>query len=544
MTEEVEDRSSEEQLEIEGTEDEFSGSGKSKITYTRALLLEFTETEVCRKLPGDFDLLILSQLNGAVDRHWWEEDLARPFVEKNKRTSSVSSVFGASPSGRWGTGFPGEKWDRHLLMPSKKSHSQANCRTERSDIVSQQLRQESRYDAVVSDQKTPESALVGSFQLRKNGNPYRPPHLNKNLPQPSDTSPELGVESSESSSFSTVESDQRGSSDSITGNDKPVYVSPLASENEKPDTGIIDDNGVESSESFLFPTVESDKRGSSDSITENDKPVYVSPLASEMIDANDKPNSGIIDDNGLIYEDLWADILEKQLQEYEEASCRDNKASRTLGATDKLELGIIDDNQNTYEDYWADILESLRQQQEPELGPTSVPDAEVDICLPDEDSLISVDHFNMLDNRNDAAISETEIIWPDEDSLISVYEMKGPYSSVPADIGKPFLQLGNKNIMNFHAKSNYIPYRPSLNFFNFSNFFYPYCFPGTNPNHSLVHYSLSQQPYIYPMQQYHPPVDMMCRNPIKQVASQQTNYQGLGKSNAGAGALSGQRSFQ
>ncbi|GFP82573.1 tetraketide alpha-pyrone reductase 1 [Phtheirospermum japonicum] len=244
--------------------------------------------EWLRVYPTMVSSLSLIKLNGAVDKRCWEEDLAWAFMDKNKRISGNSSVLGAFPSGRWDMGFPSERWDRHLLMPSKESQPLTrklwhSCNAERSDDVSQQLPQESGYDAVVSGQKTPKGAFFKSFQLRKSGNPYRPPHLNKIvdfhpcywgilyghiakcilwLSQMKriyglviffksgalNTFSELGVESSESSPFSTVESDQRGSSDSKTGNDEPVYVSPLASEmicaNDKPESRIIDDNGL------------------------------------------------------------------------------------------------------------------------------------------------------------------------------------------------------------------------------------------------------------------------------------------------------------
>ncbi|KAI3458095.1 hypothetical protein Pfo_014758 [Paulownia fortunei] len=533
MTEEVEDRSLEEPVDLEGNEDEFSKCGKSKIKYTRALLLEFTEVEVCRKLPRDFDLLIFRELDGASDG-----------MIEQKKLSGNSSLYGTLPSTRRNLGFPGERWDNHLLMPIKESHSQGNCSSERSDVVCQQLPQESEYNAGVLGKKIQKNDL---FQLRKSENPYRPPHCNKKVPQPLDTFSELGVESSGNSSFSAIESDQRDSADNITGNDKSGYGFPLA--------------------------------GADDSI-------------------------------------------KKSLGECE-AFWRNNEGSEMIGANDKLEFGLIEDNHLTFDDFWAEILEILQLQQESELTPTpthdDTPDSEVEICLPDEDSLILVDHSTIPD---DVANSEAEISLPDEDSLISIYDMIAPYSSMPTlnrdlvevdkvtsnmavDIRKnsesinvtkgddrsttlsckvqsfldfsglvthgklhsqlshsqtstdifgpekPSLCLGNDH-MNFLAKfmtPYIIPYIPTLDCFTCSNFHHQSCLETTltkTKTNSLVQYSLFQQPNICPEQQNHLLVDKSCPNPIKQVAtpdlnemqflrltSQRTTYQGFGKSNAG-----------
>ncbi|KAK6155648.1 hypothetical protein DH2020_009896 [Rehmannia glutinosa] len=489
MTEELKHRSLEEPSDLERTEDEFS-----------------------------------NQLNGAADG-----------TVEHKRIPGNSSLIGPLPSTRWNTGFPGERWDSHLLMPSKESRSQGNCISETSDVVSQQLPQESGDDAVILGQKIPKS---GPFQLRKSGNPYRPPHCNKKMPQPLDTFSEPGVESSGNSSFSAVEkSDQRGSADSITGNDEPGYEFPLS---------IVDD-------SIKIPLHEC------------------------------------------------------------EASWKNSEPSEMIGANDKLELGIIKDNQPTFDDFWAEILDILQHQQEAELGPTSThdfnPDSEVEICLPDEDSLISVDHstlpktlnFNTSGDNDDEADSEAEIILPDEDSLITIYDMIVPNSSMPTlnrdfleadkvtsntavsnsckvqpflnfprskthgklhsqlshsqtsnDIfgpEKPSVHPGNDH-MNFLTKSYAIPYAPTLNGFTCSNFHHRSCLENitnTNTNDSLVQYSLLQQPSFFPKQQNHLMVDTQCSHSIKQVArpdylnamqfprltSQQKTYQGFGKSNAG-----------
>ncbi|KAL6508409.1 hypothetical protein OROHE_021951 [Orobanche hederae] len=456
MIEEVERRSSEEDLHFGGDEDELSKCKRSRITYTRALLLEFTEAEICRKLPGDFDLLVLSELNGA----------AASIVE-HRWTSGNSSLLGALPTSKWDT-YSGKRWDNSLLMLSKESHSQGNRSSERSHVVSEKLPTDSGCDAIVSDQNTPNSA---PFQLRKSANPYRPPHSNQlKIPESLDISSELGFESSGSSSFSAVESDQTALTDSIGENDM------------------------------------------------------------------------------------------------------NNKITEMIGADEKLELGITDDNQPTFEDFWDDILESLRLQQEAEHKSTPTPNSEDEICLPDEESLISVDHsivpmnlnFNTLENSDDAADSDDGIIWPDEDSLISVLDIIGPNNSsmhipnrdfmeadkVTSDMAvgirknseplnakmhsqvsncpeKPFSHQGNGH-MNFPAKSNYIPYMPALNCFTCSEFLYPPCFTNTIHSNSLVQYPLLQQPSICCEQQNYLPVDTSCHNPIKQVAAQ-TMHQGLEK---------------
>ncbi|KAL6541549.1 hypothetical protein OROGR_011035 [Orobanche gracilis] len=507
MIEEVERWSSEEELHFGGDEDELSKCERSRITYTRALLLEITEAEICRKLPGDFDLLVLSELNGA----------AASIVE-HKWTSGNSSLLGALPTSKWDT-YPGKRWDNRLLMLSKESHSQGNRSSERSHVVSEELPKDSGCDAMFLDQKTPNS---GPFQLRKSANPYRPPHSNKlayqKIPQSLDIYSELGFESSGRSSFSAVESDQTALTDSIEENDMNNKI-------------------------------------------------------SEMFDADDKLELGITDDNQPTFEDFWDDILEslRLQQEAEHKSTPTPNSEDEICLPDEESLISVDHSiVPTFEDFWDDILESLRLQQEAEHKSTPTPNLEDEICLPDEESLISVDHsivpmtlnFNTLENSDDAADSDDGIIWPDEDSLISVLDIISPNNSsmhipyrdfmktdkVTSDMAvgirknseplnakmhsqlsncpeKPFSRQGNGH-MNFPGKSNYITYMPALNCFTCSDFLYQSCFTNTVPSNSLVQYPLLQQPNICCEQQNYLPVDTSCHNPIKQVSAK-TMHQGL-----------------
>ncbi|CAA0812940.1 Unknown protein [Striga hermonthica] len=464
MTGKVERRSLEEKLELEGAKGELPECGNgSKITYTRALLLEFIEAEACRELPGDFDLLILSELNGGAGS-----------TLESKWITGNSSLLGTSPY----TGLQHRaRWNNYLVMPIKESHCQGNWRSEESTVVWQHLPQECRYNTEVFDQKTPDS---GSFQLKKSKNPYRPPHCSKKIPRPLDSSSQVGVESSASSSFSAEGSDWQSSTDSATG---IQVVSP----HERLDDSIKQLHECESSSSR-------------------------NKEASEPYSAYDKLELQIIDDSQPTFEDFWADILES-LQLQQEAGLRptptpDSDNVVCLPDEDSL---ISRDDSVTPKALNFNMSEN-------EYDASS---SEDDIIWPDENSLISVEDMLGLNMPLDRDIVETSKMT----------------SNVEAEIGnssgclnekthfQPCSHPGN-NYVNFPTKSNYMPYIPATNHFTCFNFLHQSCFNNARPNDSFVQYSMFQQPNICPRQQTQLPVDL-------QMNPQQTTYLGYGKPNAG-----------
>ncbi|KAL7107043.1 hypothetical protein ACP275_06G029100 [Erythranthe tilingii] len=436
MTGEGEDRSLVEPLGLEGTEDEFSKGGKLKIKYVRDLLLKFIEVEVCRKLPRDFDPLILSDLGGE----------SYDAIEHG-RLSGKSSPCDPLPSTRSWLGFPGEKMEDNQ---SKWSHWLGDCSSEMSDAVCQQVPVRSRYFAGILSQPIQKDDLN---QLKKSENPYIPPHLNKKMQKTLDTSSELGSESSEYSSSpndSITESDISGyrfplarvdnslkmqetldtssehgaesSEDSSSSpNESNQRVSAISTtENDKSGTGFtlagLDDSvkmreildtsselGAGSSEGSSFSPIESNQSGSVDTITENDKSGYGFPLAG-------------------------VDYSAKTLFHEFEATWVDSDRSGTIDCSDELVRGILENDEFIYDKYWDEILDIIELQLEPERLPSPTPenkpDSEVKKLFSDEDSSISLDHSTLpaslnLDYSKNTS-SEAEIIWPDEDSLILI----------------------------------------------------------------------------------------------------------------------------
>ncbi|XP_042038574.1 uncharacterized protein LOC121784497 isoform X1 [Salvia splendens] len=212
MIEQVDDTGLEETLELEGTEDEFSMCRKSRIKYTRALLLELTEVEVCRKLPSDFNLLVL-----------------REFDVGSEATVELKSIFGKpfdhGPFLRTTRNLPfrDQRQDDYLYTQSKESHLQKNCRSDGKEVC-QPLPQKPEQDAGVLHREIQKCDV---FQLSKTENPYRPPHLNKKMRQPLVSIPEPGVESPDSRG-----SDRKGSADDIAGHEQSGYGLALGGADE------------------------------------------------------------------------------------------------------------------------------------------------------------------------------------------------------------------------------------------------------------------------------------------------------------------------
>ncbi|KAL1552814.1 hypothetical protein AAHA92_13570 [Salvia divinorum] len=358
MIEQVDDPGLEEPLESEGTEDEFCKCRKSRIKYTRALLLELTEVEVCRKLPSDFNLLVLRQL-----------DVGSEATVELK--SIIGKPFDHGPFLRttWKLPFRDQRQDDYLCTQSKGGHLQKNCSSDGKEVC-QPLPQKAEQDAGVLHREIQKCDV---FQLSKTENPYRPPHLNKKMPQPLVTFPEPGVESPASGC-----SNRKGSADDIAGHEQSGYGLALRSADE-------------------YSTKE---------------PVGKSEGSRRNIEGNDviEPSKPLDD-----YEDFW----------------RKNAKNVVIGANN-LRIGLMEDNKPTVDEFWAEILETIHLQQEPRrISPkNSHADSDVKIYFHDEESLTSVgpDNLNSL-NFDESNGAEAEISLPDEDSLITIQDMIAPYSN-------------------------------------------------------------------------------------------------------------------
>lgn len=364
------------------------------------------------------------------------------------------------------------------------------------------------------------------------------------MPQPLATFSEPGVESS-------GESDQRGSADSITGNDKSVYGFPLAGVNDSTKKPL---------------------RECEDSWRNNE--------GSEVIGANETLG-GIIEDNQLTFDDFWAEILDIIHRQQELNISPKNNHDDTPDS--EVEIHFPDE----------DSLISVGHSPVPgnfnfiNLDNSDfVANSEAEISLPDEDSLISI--YDMIAPDSSIPTLNSDSVEAEKvtsnvavnirnntkrDDQSTTLSRKAPsfldfsglvthgklhsalsHSQSSTDIfgtEKTSVHLGN-DPMNFLTKfitPNIVPYIPTLNCSTRSNFHHQSCRKSTptktKTNDSLVQYSLLQQPDIFPQQQNHLLVDT-CSNPMKQVAtpdlnamqflhltSQQATYQGFGKSNAG-----------
>ncbi|XP_012852313.1 PREDICTED: uncharacterized protein LOC105971926 isoform X1 [Erythranthe guttata] len=482
MTSEGEDRSLVEPLGLEGTEDEFSKGGKLKIKYVRDLLLKFIEVEVCRKLPRDFDPLILSDLGGESDD-----------AMEHGRLSGKPSPCDPLPSTRSWLGFPSEKMEDNQ---SKRSHWLGDCSSAMSDAVCQQVPPRSRYFAEILSQPIQKDDLN---QLKKSENPYLPPHLNKKMQKTLDTSSELGSESSEYSSSpndSITESDKSGyrfplarvddslkmqetldtsselgaqssedsssPNDSITESDKSGYRFPFARVDDslkmQETLDTSSELGAESSEDSSSLPNESNHRAPAISTTDNEKSGTGFTLAGiddsvkmqEILDPSsehgarssegssfspiESNQSGSVDSitendkSGYGFPLAGVDYSAKTLFGEFEATWVDSDGRGTVDCNNELVLGILENDEFIYDKYWDEILDIIELQLEPERLPSPTPenkpDSEVKKLFSDEDSSIPLDHSTLpaslnLDSSNNTS-SETEIIWPDEDSLILI----------------------------------------------------------------------------------------------------------------------------
>ncbi|KAH6835045.1 hypothetical protein C2S53_011652 [Perilla frutescens var. hirtella] len=540
MIERAEDRGFEEPLELEGTQDEFSKCINSKIRYTRALLLELTEVEVCRRLPSDFDLLILRQLD-----------------EESNATVEHKSIFGKpfdhepSLTTTWNLAFPGERQDNHLYTQSKDSHSQQNCSFERRDMC-QLLPQKSEKDAGVLHC---EIKKTDSFQLSKTENPYRPPHLSKKMPQPLATFYEPGVESSK-------ESDQKGSADDITGHANSGYGFVLAVAEESPKVS-------------LGTNVAFRRNNEGNEVTESSEPLdecedfWRENEGNAVIGAN-TIIKGLKEDNQPTFDDFWAEILEiihLQLEPNISATNRNNHADSDV------EIHFPDEESLTS----VDPLQNLNYLNLDDSN--AVPNSEAEIILPDEDCLISIHDMMAFDSSmptvNSGSLGADKVT-----SSIAVDNRKKSKSAnftKPNDRSKRLHRIAqpppNLSWLATHGQlhsplphsltsmdifgpafpffmtPNLTPYIRCLDCFTQSDIHLPFCpeatLPNTNTNDSVSQYSLLHQPNIFLQQPNHLLFDTTCVDPTNLLAvydfdamqflhstSQQAIHEGFGKSRA------------
>ncbi|KAI9180014.1 hypothetical protein LWI28_000259 [Acer negundo] len=97
---------------------------KSRITYTRDLLISLSELEICKKLPNGFDLSLRSELEDASqDRQKGSGSLSMHSFRRNEYGSSPPT---RGESGNYSRGIHG-RWDsRSSGRGDKDSDSQSD----------------------------------------------------------------------------------------------------------------------------------------------------------------------------------------------------------------------------------------------------------------------------------------------------------------------------------------------------------------------------------------------------------------------------------
>ncbi|XP_075496237.1 uncharacterized protein LOC142533379 [Primulina tabacum] len=417
MSEEIEERSLPE-LETPGLEqssEQFPVFKQSNNKYTRAFLLEFCDAEFRGKLPPDFDLLTLRELDGA------SEDKI-----EGKRRSSNPSLWCPLPSKRWNFNLPAERWDCQTFVLSKGSQSQITFPSEKRDATFQPLLGQSGYQAGSLSPK------CDQFQLRKSGNPYRPPHCLKidNVKFHSNASLEetdLAKKKErflEKSRSVTVEQCEAATADNFVLDKTEACV---AQENSSKGSGATQIMGS-------FSVTDSSNRSSTappnnpppshlqtnsgcptniiektpqllDYCSEHGMEVFMKPCFSTIENNQGDLVRCTTEDDSSEYEFPFSDV-----EIYLNSILGECEASWTnKGGEDNVELGIIKDNKCPSDDEWAEISQILQL----ERVYDHISNSKIENHSPE-----NLD-FNILYNSDEEANSGAEINLPDEDTLIT-----------------------------------------------------------------------------------------------------------------------------
>ncbi|XP_042004624.1 uncharacterized protein LOC121753398 isoform X1 [Salvia splendens] len=490
MIEQVDDTGLEEPLELKGTEDEFSMCRKSRIKYTRALLLELTEVEVCRKLPSDFNLLVLRQFDvGSEDTVELKSICGKPFDHGPFLRTTRNLPF------------RDDRGDDYLYTQSKEGYLQKNCRSDGKEVC-QPLPQKPEQDAGVLHREIQKCDV---FQLSKTENPYRPPHLSKKMRQPLVTFPEPGVESPASRG-----SDRKGSADDIAGHEQSGYGLAIGGGDEYSTKEPVGKSG-----------------GSRRNIEGNDEIEPSKPLddyedfwrknsGNVVIGANSL-RVGLIGDNQPTVDEFWAEILETIHLQLEPRRI----SPKNSPADSDVKIYFHDEESLT--SVGPDSLNSLNFDESN--------GAEAEISLPDEDSLITIqdmlapysnrasweaDHMvasNIaVDIRNN---SKSEMIAKRDDRPKKHHLKAKQYPDLSVllprsqtsmgifvpDLHSHHLLCDQAGSFPLFSTPDIVSYIPSLNIFARSDIHLQP--PDIKTSNSVSQYSLSQQPNILPQQPHH-----------------------------------------
>ncbi|KAL7107046.1 hypothetical protein ACP275_06G029100 [Erythranthe tilingii] len=376
-----------------------------------------------------------------------------------------------------------------------------------------------------------------------------------------DTSSEHGAESSEDSSSSPNESNQRVSAISTTENDKSGTGFTLAGLDDSVKMREILDTsselGAGSSEGSSFSPIESNQSGSVDTITENDKSGYGFPLAgvdysaktlfhefeatwvdsdrSGTIDCSDELVRGILENDEFIYDKYWdeiLDIIELQLEpERLPSPTPENKPDSEVKKLFSDEDSSISLDHST-------LPASLN------LDYSKNTSSEAEIIWPDEDSLILISTDKVTSNKavNMGKNSESPNFTKSGDKSTShgCNAQSLHNFSASTTRGKPYPQqyysrrftemFGPEMPLpclqkNFRPKSmlrSTFPFASNHNRYAYPNFpfqsFQENNFTNTKANDPFVQYSL-----------LHQPKPEMNANQFSSWPSQRAIYHGFGK---------------